>query len=248
MSRIAANPEPAGGLNQVERIVDTFVAPSKTFTDILRSANWILPFLLMLVVTLANSYVIDKQVGYQRIAETFVEQSPSLQDRLSQLTPEERAAQISKIANSNRYAAYGSGAIILIFSLLQALLLWATFKFGLGSAITYGQTLAVGMFAALPKLFTGLLCIAILLFGNNQENFDLKNPVGTNPAFYMPDAALWLKTALSWVDVIGFWSLALLVLGMAIVARKSIAQSAALVVGWWLMGLLLILGTTVAFN
>ena len=35
------------GLSQVERVVDTFVAPSKTFTDILRSTSWWLPFLLL---------------------------------------------------------------------------------------------------------------------------------------------------------------------------------------------------------
>jgi hypothetical protein len=32
------------GLSQVERVVDTFVASSKTFTDILRSTSWWLPF------------------------------------------------------------------------------------------------------------------------------------------------------------------------------------------------------------
>ena len=42
-----------GGLSQVERVVDTFVAPSKTFTDILRSTTWWLPFLLSVLVTLA---------------------------------------------------------------------------------------------------------------------------------------------------------------------------------------------------
>ena len=30
---------PAPGLSQVERVVDTFVAPSKTFADILRSCG-----------------------------------------------------------------------------------------------------------------------------------------------------------------------------------------------------------------
>ena len=28
------------GLSEVERVVDTFIAPTKTFTDILRSASW----------------------------------------------------------------------------------------------------------------------------------------------------------------------------------------------------------------
>jgi hypothetical protein len=28
------------GLSQVERVVDTFIAPTKTFTDILRNTTW----------------------------------------------------------------------------------------------------------------------------------------------------------------------------------------------------------------
>ena len=36
-------------LSQAERVVDTFVAPRKTFTDIRRSASWWLPFVLMVL-------------------------------------------------------------------------------------------------------------------------------------------------------------------------------------------------------
>ena len=40
--------EEVTGLSQVERVVDTFVAPSKTFADILRSTSWWLPFLIQI--------------------------------------------------------------------------------------------------------------------------------------------------------------------------------------------------------
>ena len=50
---ISVDGQAAGpGLSQMERVVDTFVAPKKTFTDILRSTSWWLPFLLMVLVTL----------------------------------------------------------------------------------------------------------------------------------------------------------------------------------------------------
>ncbi|MGB7554313.1 MAG: hypothetical protein WBM04_08060 [Candidatus Korobacteraceae bacterium] len=34
-------------LSQAERVVDTFVAPSKTFTDIRRNATWWVPWVLI---------------------------------------------------------------------------------------------------------------------------------------------------------------------------------------------------------
>ena len=40
---VPVSAEPAAGLSQVERVVDTFIAPSKTITDILRSTSWWLP-------------------------------------------------------------------------------------------------------------------------------------------------------------------------------------------------------------
>jgi hypothetical protein len=57
------------GLSQVERVVDTFIAPTKTFTDILRSTSWWLPFLLAVVVSLGVTYAIDKQVVRSRGGE-----------------------------------------------------------------------------------------------------------------------------------------------------------------------------------
>jgi hypothetical protein len=70
------------GLNQVERVVDTFVAPSSTFTDILRSAAWWMPFLLILIVSTASTYTIDRNVGYSRVAENQVHASPKAEEQM----------------------------------------------------------------------------------------------------------------------------------------------------------------------
>jgi len=40
-------------LSEGQRIVDTFVAPSKTFADVLRKSSWWGPLLLMIVVSIA---------------------------------------------------------------------------------------------------------------------------------------------------------------------------------------------------
>jgi len=53
-------------LSEVERVVDTFVAPSKTFTDLRRSSNWIVPWLLLAIATIALVFVVDKKLGIER--------------------------------------------------------------------------------------------------------------------------------------------------------------------------------------
>jgi hypothetical protein len=217
------------GLSQVERVVDTFIAPSKTFKDILRSTSWWLPFLLLVLVTLGSAAVVEKQVGWERVSENQVHQSPKTEERLASLTPEQRASQMRLSGNITRYISYGSFAIILLFVAIFALIYWASFNFGLGAKTTFGQMFAVCMYAGLPKLLTGLLTILTLLFGNSADSYDIKNPVGTNLA-----------------DVIGLWSLLLTIIGMAIVAKVSTGKAAAVVVGWWVLGLLISVGIAAA--
>jgi Yip1 domain len=234
------------GLSQVERVVDVFVAPSKTFKDILRSTSWWLPFLLMVLVTLGSTFVVEKQVGWDRVTENQVHQSPKSEERLASLTPEQRAAQMHLSANITRDVSYGSFVFILVFVAIFALIYWASFNFGLGAKTTFGQMFAVCMYAGLPRLLTGLLAILTLMFGNSADSYDIRNPVGTNLAYYMPDSSPALKAALSSFDVIGLWNLVLLIIGTAIVAKVSTGKAAAVVVGWWLLGLLISVGFTAA--
>ncbi len=234
------------GLSQVERVVDTFVAPKKTFTDILRNTSWWLPFLLMVLVTLGSTLVVEKQVGWDRVSENQIHQNPKAEERLASLTPEQRASQVHLSANITRYVSYCSSLLILVFVAIFALIYWASFNFGLGAKTTFGQMFAVCMYAGLPRLLTGLLSIVTLLFGNNTDSYDIKNPVGTNLAYFMPDSGPALKAALSFFDAIGLWNLVLLVIGTAIVAKVSTGKAAVVVVGWWVLGLLISVGIAAA--
>lgn len=235
----------SGGLSQVERVVDTFIAPSKTFTDILRSTSWWLPFLLLVVTSLVTTVVVEKQVGWERVAENQIHQNAKQEARMADLTDAQRAQQMRVTGVVYRYISYGSFVFILVFVSMFALIYWASFNFGLGARTTFGQMFAVCMYASLPRLLTMLLSIVTLLFGGSAEGYDMRNPVGTNLAYFMPDAGPAVKTALSFFDVIGLWQLALLVIGMAIVAKVPRAKSAAVVIGWWLIGLIVSVGIAV---
>jgi hypothetical protein len=236
------------GLTEIERVVDTFVAPSKTFKDILRSTTWWLPFLLAVLVSVGFTYAIDKQVGFERVVENVVHESPRQEDQLSGLTPDQRSAQIQKMAVGYRYTTYAFPVLILVFSAIGAAVLMGTFNFGLGARTTFGQMFCLWMYCGLPKLLSGLLAIVVVLFGGNAESFDLKNPVGTNLAYYLPDASPALKAGLAYFDVIGIWTLVLLVMGTAIVAGVSRGRAAAVIVGWWVILLVVSVGMTAAFS
>jgi hypothetical protein len=223
------------GLSQVERVVDTFLAPSKTFTDILRSTSWWLPFLLAVIVSIGVTFTIDKQVGFGRVVENVILDSPKQEEQMQSLTADERAGRMQSMSKGYKYVSYATPVIILLISAIGALINWASFNFGLGAKTTFAQMFCVWMYASLPRLLSGLLTIVTLIFGSSAESFNIKNAVGTNPAYFMPDAAPWLKTALSFLDLIGIWNLILLVIGTSIVAKVSRGKAAAVVVGWWVL-------------
>ena len=249
----AAEVAPAGdtarpGLSEAERVIDTFIAPSKTFADILRSASWWLPLALLAIVSVATTLVVDRQVGFDRVAENQIHLNSKQADQFDALPADAKAAQVHRVGMISRYIAFGFPVVVTLIVALFALVYWASFNFGLGARTTYAQMFAVWMYASLPKLLVGLLTMVTLLAGANTESYNSQNPVGTNPAYYMPDAAPWLRSVLSFLDVFSFWQLALLVIGTAIVAKVSRGKAAAVVLGWWVLGLIVSVGLAAAFS
>jgi len=236
------------GLSQAARVVNTFIAPSATFQDILRSTSWWLPFVLLALSALGVTYTIQRQVGWQQVVETQIQMNPGQQSQLSLLTPAQQAERMRVMVLSYQYSSYASPLLVLAFSALAALLLWASFNFGLGARTTYGQIFCLWMYCSLPHLLVDLVTVVRLCFSGSAESFDLKTPAGTSLGYYFPDASPWLRTLMNSFDVVAIWALVLLVIGGAIVAKVKWGQAAAVVIGWWLLIVLVSVAATAAFS
>ena len=84
--------EPAGpGLSEFERVIDVFIAPSKTFADLKRKAHWWVPWLLLTLVGTAYILTIEKKIGFDAIFEArMAHAAPFFQRALDQMTPEQK--------------------------------------------------------------------------------------------------------------------------------------------------------------
>ena len=69
-------PQEPAPLSEAQRLVDTFIAPSKTFTDFRRNASWWAPFLIIAVVSLSFIYVVDQKVGFRKVVENQIQLQP----------------------------------------------------------------------------------------------------------------------------------------------------------------------------
>ena len=92
---VSSSPSPAPtAMSEGARIVDTFVAPSKTFTDLRRNASWWAPFLLMVIISSAMVYTANQKIGFRKIMENQMQGQPKSQERLDKLPADQREAQL----------------------------------------------------------------------------------------------------------------------------------------------------------
>jgi hypothetical protein len=171
-----AAPESQPALSEVERVINTFIAPRKAFTDLRRSASWWLPFILITISTVAFTLTVQKKIGWEAVINYRFAHASFLQ----KIPPEQKQVVIEKqVAGSGRNV-YTTPVFTLVFAAIFAALLLATFNFGLDAQVKYKTVLAVVMYGSLPKLVTALLAIVVAFVGVEPEGFDMENPVATH--------------------------------------------------------------------
>jgi hypothetical protein len=241
-------PEPAR-LSEGARIVNTFIAPAKTFTDLRRSASWWGPWLLIAIFSALFVYAMGRQIGFEQISRNQVAHS-SRAEQFDKLPPDQQAKQIQLSSKIIRIFAYASPVLILFFSLISTVVLWTTFKIGTGAETSFGQAYAIGMYAGLPGIIGAILGIVSLFAGVDPEGFDVNNPVGTNLAYYLDPATTgkFLHGMASALDVITIWSIVLIGIGYASTSKVKRSTAIGIVAGWYLVYKLATAGMAAAFS
>jgi hypothetical protein len=223
-------------LSQGERVIDTFIAPSKTFTDILRNQSWWLPFLIVAIIGYGFIFSVEKRVGWEQVMENSLKANPSQAERINNAPAAQQATIRATTQASYKIFSYAFPAFVLLYWVVAAAVMLGTLNFGFGGTAKYGQLFAVFVYAGLPGTIKSLLSIIVLFAGLDAEAFQLQNPVGTNLGYYLsPESPKWLMALGTSIDVFTIWTVVLLVIGCAIVAKVKRGSAAVAVVGWWLL-------------
>jgi hypothetical protein len=208
-------------LSEIERVVDTFVTPSKTFTDLRRSANWLVPWLLVGLASVALVMVVDKKIGIQKRAE-----------QLDKLPPEKRAEQMETIVKLTRILAYASPvSLLIVFAIIAAVLL-GSFNFGFGAELTFNQCLAVCVYASLPGILKALIAILAIAVGGG-EAFTFQNPVASNLGGLVDSSSHFLYSIATSIDIFTIWTLVLTGIGISCLTKVKRGTCLGVVFGWW---------------
>jgi ABC-type multidrug transport system fused ATPase/permease subunit len=235
-------------LSQGARIVNTFVAPSKTFTDLRRSASWWAPFLLLAIVSSLFAYAVGAKVGYAKAGDNIMQTRPKQLDRLEKLKTSDPASYdktMQMVEKQTMIGTYAFPVIDLVILLIVAGLLLGTFTFVANAKVSFKVVLAIVVYASLPGALRYLLATLTLFAGVSPDGFNVQNPVATNLGilFSAVDNPV-LYTVGSMIDIFALWTMTLTAIGFTCVSKVKLGTALAIVFGWYIAFILLVAGLT----
>src|SRR5688572_15664619 len=111
-----SSPE-ATPLSEPQRLVNTFIAPSKTFAGVKRMPSWWAPWLVAAILGLVFAYTLEQKVGFDVVAEKAMKASPSQAAQLDRLPPAERAQQMQMITGFFKGFIYALPVVVIVYAL-----------------------------------------------------------------------------------------------------------------------------------
>jgi len=224
----------SGGLSEGARLLNTLVAPTRTFTDLKRNARWWVPWLLMAAMSYAMVAVVASKIGLGQVSENQMKMNPSQMERLEKAPPEQQARAKAIGVTITKAISYSYPAISLVILTIIAAVLMGTFNFLAGADVPFKVALAVVMYASLPGIIKAALVVVSLLAGAAPENFTFQNPLASNLGWLVdPGESRVLYTLGSAIDLFMFWTLALTAIGFTCVSKVKRGTAFAVVFGWW---------------
>jgi hypothetical protein len=249
MASAALPPQESAPLSEPARVINTFIAPKKTFTDLRRSASWWLPFLITAIVSIAFVYVVEQKIGFRKVVENQIQTQPKQAERIERMPADQREKVMQQQVGIMKGFSYGFFLFLLLWSLIVAVFLFATLKLALSADLKFKTVFALVMFASLPGVLKALLSIVAVLAGVAGDSFTFQNPVATNPGYFLDaSASPVLRALLTPIDAFSIWMLILTAVGITCISKVKTGTAFAVVFGWYAVMILFFTGIAAAFS
>ena len=214
MSAPALPAESTPALNEGQRLLYTFTAPSNTMADLRRNASWWVPWLLVSIVSIAFCFTVDKKIGWGQVIETQIQSSPKNAEKMEKMPADQRAKVLKVQEAMWRGIGYAAPLTMLLVLAITAGVLLGLFNFGFGAKLRFNDMMGVTAYSLLPSILNTLLIILVMFFVE-ADQFDIKNPVATNPGYFVPASMPFLKGTLGAFDVFTIWQIFLIAVGVS---------------------------------
>ncbi|HXW57030.1 MAG TPA: YIP1 family protein [Candidatus Cybelea sp.] len=233
------------------RVFGALFDPKPTFESIAQRPSWVWPLLILIVLSTVIIALVGQRVGWRQVIEKQIANSPSAQQRMEQLPPEQRQRVME---TQTKYAAvFGYVSVILYLTVgpvVVAALLLAIFNVIGGAKVGFSTSLGIVAHSWMPYAISALLGI-VILFIKDPTTIDVQNLVASNPGALLAEGSpKWLVALLTSLDLFTFWALLLEAIGYRATNPKKISFGMALgcVVGLWILWVFVKVGFAAAFS
>jgi Yip1-like protein len=241
-------PEAPEKVNSFGRIVGVIFSPKQTFESIARRPNWLLPTILLSLITVGVVGAFGSREGAWR---AYLERQVESSSRFQQLPLDQQQRTLDLQVKYAPRFAYGEVIVadFLVIVIIAAIFM-GVFNMFVGTKLSFKTSLGVTAHAWVPFMISGLLA-TLVIFLKDPTTIDLQNPVASDVgSFLASGTSKWLVAMCHSFDLFSFWALGLFATGFSAAAPKKLSFGSAL--GWviavWLVYVLAKAGFTAAFS
>ena len=214
------------GESALGRLVGVFISPVRTFASIAARPTWILPVAIAAGLSLPLSELILSKVDWRTVVSEQVAKSGRT------LTE----AQLDQAVERTQRMAPLWDVIFVVMPLIVVFVVagvyWGACN-AFGWEVRFPQSLGVTSHAFLPHALASFGLAAAVW---NETTVDMQKSwdlVPTNLGYFARETDKVTHSLASSIDIFSFWTMALLVLGLAAAAKASRTRVAILVLSIW---------------
>ncbi|MEW6127775.1 MAG: YIP1 family protein [Acidobacteriota bacterium] len=235
-------PEEPAQMNWFQRLIGVLLSPTETFTDVNRKPTIIAPMIIVMALVIVTIGLTNWKLGPFMDDIMRAQIKKQLERQNVTLTEEQMAQQMTLARTINKFMPFIGAAFVPIIYLIIAGL------FALGMMMIQAKATFKKIYSVVLWTFAGLGIVgnAIywgVLFMKDEEALramDVQDPtagVPTNLAVFL-DAGTSpaIKALAGSMDIISFWTIAVLSIGLAAIAgSKKIkpGKTAMIVIAFW---------------
>ena len=223
--------------NSFQRIVGVFASPAKTFDEIARRPDWVVPLLILVVISFATAWAIGSRLDYQGLAQQAMESNP----RVADMPADQQARMVRFTATTMKVTT----VIAPLLSIIGLLIIAGVCLLGvraMGGGGNFAQAWSVAIYGWYPRLIKGILATIVLLNRKSLTIIDLQNPLRSNLGFLFDPKLHPVAFAFtSSFDIFAIWSLILYIIGFSAISRLSRGKTAAVILVLWVVVVMLTL-------
>ncbi len=238
----AAVPEAPQSMGAFARVIGALFSPRATFQDIARKPSWLLPLLIIIILSMSITAIFGHRVGWGAFMEKQNAQSRSTQRRMAQMTPEQRQHMVEMQVKIAPIAGYAGAVIVFpLVAVVIAAIFMGIFNATSSASLDFTTSFGVVTHSYMPFAIPSLLGI-LILYLKPPDTVDLQNLVSSNVgALLSKSAPMWQQSTGTSLDIFTFWVLGLMAFGYSVVRPKKLKMGTSLawVVGVWLVYVLI---------